>query len=258
MTVPPGTYSIRATRRGYQVSMSMAGPPQITVKPGEDLLPLAISLVPAAVISGRIVDERNRPVPRASVEAIGRYSQASAMADDLGRFRIANLSSKWYLIKAKIGEVGLAPEVRTDGTAEVNYGTTYYPNSLSPGAAVQVQAQAGQETSDIVVRLKPAPIVRVSGVVAGVPAGASNIAVHLGPDHGRPGTNGFGKPLYRLAIGSGIAPDPRTNAPTEITTSIALHCRSTLRTNRQSRLDCSTRFKSQWKCHRGTIVRKTG
>jgi hypothetical protein len=177
--VPPGTYSVAVTHRLYVANTKIESPTQVTVKAGDNLSALNIQLVPASVISGRIVDEKNHPVPGELVEAFGPTIQKSVQSDDLGRFRIAGLSSSHYLVKARSYNSPLPPEIRTDGTVEINYAATYYPNALNPESAVQVQTQPGRETSNIVIKMKTTPIVRVSGMVVGSPPGSGNVSMSL-------------------------------------------------------------------------------
>jgi hypothetical protein len=184
LSVPPGAYSVATTHRGYQPSMNFPSAPQITVKAGEDLADLTVRLIPSAVIIGQVVDDKNRPLHGASVEAIGEDSRESALSDDRGRFRIAGLSSESFLVKAKLNGMLTIPEIRTDGTVPINYGSTYYPSAPSPESAVAVQTHAGHETADIVIKLKPAPLVRISGIVTGNPPGSTGISLAVGSQNG--------------------------------------------------------------------------
>ncbi len=179
LSIPPGTYSVAAIHRGYQPSTNFPSAPSITIKSGEDATDVVVKLVPSAVISGQVVDVKDQPMPNVSVEAIGEDSSGSTLSDDHGRFRVAGLSSARFLVKAKNNGI-LPPEIRTDGTVQVNYGTTYYPSAVAPESAVPVQTQAGRETADIIIKMKPAPLVRVSGTIAGVPPGDMRISLSLG------------------------------------------------------------------------------
>ncbi len=183
LAVPPGNYSLTASCRGYQGPITFPSSPQITVKAGEDSSDVAVKLVPSAVISGQVVDGKNQPVPNAWVKAIGEDSSGSGLSDDLGRFRITNLAGSRFLVKARINE-SLPPEIRTDGTIQVNYGSTYYPSSLSPQSAVPVATQAGRETADVVIKMKPAPLVRVSGAVTGNPPGDPRLSFAIASETG--------------------------------------------------------------------------
>ncbi len=183
LAVPPGTYSVTASCRGYQGSISFPSTPQITVMAGEAPGDVVIKLAPWAVISGQVVDEMNRPVSNAWVEVIGEDSRGGALSDDLGRFRIAGLSSSRFLVKARNNE-SLPPEIRTDGTVQVNYGATYYPSALSPESAAPVTTHAGHETADIIIKMKPAPLVRVSGALTGNPPEDTGVSLAIGSETG--------------------------------------------------------------------------
>jgi protocatechuate 3,4-dioxygenase beta subunit len=73
----------------------------------------------------------------------------------------------------------LPPEIRTDGTVEVNYAQTYYPNSRTEKGAGRVEVQAGAEIGGIGIQLVRAPIVGVSGTVAGMPRGAERMMIEM-------------------------------------------------------------------------------
>jgi uncharacterized GH25 family protein len=182
-----GTYAATAEHRGYSpVSGSWPNgsdrePKELTLKAGEEVKDFALQLVPYAVISGRVVDANGVPVDKATVGAINGVPSHSAETDDRGQFRIGGLSSGRYLIKALIGG-RMPPEVRTDGTVEINYAPTYHPGSPTAESAQPVQARAGEETSGIEIKLLPAPVLHVSGTVATV-GKAKSLDVFLDSTH---------------------------------------------------------------------------
>jgi hypothetical protein len=122
-----------------------------------------------------------------SVEAVGGGSHRFAETDDRGEFRIGGLRAGRYLVKTvqtRESDLG-PPEIRTDGTAELNYIPTYYPSSANAKSATPVEARAGEETGGIEIKLAPAPILRVSGTVSNVPQNYAGAGVTLDGGHGQ-------------------------------------------------------------------------
>ena len=103
----------------------------------------------------------------------------NAVTDDKGQFRIGGLPAGKYRVKAMPMNMGLPPEIRTDGTVEVHYAQTYYPNSRTEKGAGRVEVQAGAEVGGIGIQLIRAPIVGVSGTISAMPRGADRVMIEL-------------------------------------------------------------------------------
>jgi hypothetical protein len=183
--IAPGKYRVTVERSGYlPVSGDRASESGIALKAGEQISDAVFKLIPACVISGRVLDQTDSPMQDVLVEAIGP-ALAKAETNDRGEFRISGLATGNYVVKASPQVEPLPPEIRTDGTLEVNYGPTFYPGSLSAKYAVPVTTQAGVESDRIDIKLKPTPIVRVSGTVSGIPREARDVWVEFDHSHGR-------------------------------------------------------------------------
>ncbi len=123
-----------------------------------------IALIPAAVITGKIVDDEGFPV-ESSVSAM-RYGMekgerkleliALAQSDDLGRYRLSNLAAGRYWIRAGSGSAG---------NWDRRYVARYYPGTLRPEDSGQVDAEAGQEQAGIDIQLTRYGGVTLSGRV---------------------------------------------------------------------------------------------
>jgi len=163
--IAPGKYEMVVERRGYGPLADEQENRKSLLKPGDEIKDVALQLVPDAVISGRVLDAKGVSMERVFVEAVGGGSPRFAVTDDHGEFRIGGLRAGRYLVKtAPMSESDLGPpEIRTDGTAELNYIPTYYPSSPNAKSATPVEARAGEETGGVDIKLAPAPILRVSG-----------------------------------------------------------------------------------------------
>jgi hypothetical protein len=198
--VPAGSYFVQVYRVGFLPSSALQSD-QINLQPEENLKDLRITLLPSAVISGHVLDEKDHPVANAAVQLMGENNNVGSQANDRGEFRIGGLAPGSYLVRALVLRTG-PPEIRTDGTREINYQPTFYPASLLAAQAVPVQAEAGQETSDIDIKLKEAPIVRVSGQITGLPPGAEQVTVQIENEQVQNALiNGDQFTIWRLAPG---------------------------------------------------------
>src|SRR5262249_22823498 len=64
-----------------------------------------------------------------------------------------------------------------------HHASTYYPASLDARSAVRLDVRPAAELTGADIRLIRTPIVRIEGRISGVPPGAQNVFVSLGP-HG--------------------------------------------------------------------------
>ena len=110
----PGKYQLRANRVGYVTSEYGQRKPNDpgavrTLRAGQVLKDLVFRLVPAAVISGRIMDEDAEPLPGITVCALREvYSEgkrnlrtaAAVETNDLGEYRLYGLPPGRYFVSA--------------------------------------------------------------------------------------------------------------------------------------------------------------
>jgi uncharacterized protein (DUF2141 family) len=154
--LPAGTYGVSVWRNGF----SEFSPHEdrdsegryITVKPGQKLESLDLRLNPTGVIAGQVSDEDQEPVQGLEVFALrvnfqeGGRKQVSAsgqtVTDDLGNFRLSNLTPGSYYVSAgglihqSMREVGL----KQGPAGDMHYRNTLYPEtpSLDEAQALRV------------------------------------------------------------------------------------------------------------------------
>ena len=174
----PGNYSMAIDKTGFTQAAAF---PRIILQPGDKKEDLKLKLVPTGSISGRVVTPEGTPVENAAVKVVAGASGfgSNTRTDEKGQFRIGGLSAGKYRVRASPESLPLPPEIRTDGTKEVHYAATYYPGALLPRDATSAEVRAGTDTSGIDIRLVRTPIVRVSGSVTGLPAGAQNVSIDV-------------------------------------------------------------------------------
>jgi hypothetical protein len=173
-----GSYKATAERVGFAETMNTRERVLIALKAGDDKSDIEIKLVPTGVITGYVTDADGEPVQGVSVAAQGANNAEYADTNEKGQFRIGGLAPGKYRVHASSGDMmGGRPEIRTDGTAEVHYASTYYPGVLTEKEAGIVTVQPGGESAGVEIRLLNAPFVRVSGRVVGVHPGAEDVNI---------------------------------------------------------------------------------
>lgn len=140
----PGSYMLRAERRGYA---TLTRARTFTVQPGQTISDVVFKMTPQAVISGRILDADGDPLENAGVSALretynrnGRQwtTIRSARTDSQGSFRISGLPPGRFILSAGARNYGI---------------TTYYPGSLDLLGASAIAAGAGSELSGMDIRV---------------------------------------------------------------------------------------------------------
>jgi len=165
--VAAGTYFVTVDRTGFVSSSPDTEEAGIkrTLKDGEEVGDLIIRLMPAGMISGRVLKPDGEAVETARVWVFGNRDHGMAITDNKGEFRVGGLKPGWYFACAEQKREQVLPEIRTDGSAEPNLVSTCYPSTVDPRAATPVLLRSGAEIAAIEIRLKSLPIVRVSGIV---------------------------------------------------------------------------------------------
>jgi hypothetical protein len=172
--IDPGRYSVAIDKTGFITTSDV---PMMNLQPGDSKDDLKFKLTPCGSIVGRVLTAEGDPVDNAMV-VIENYP-SNTTTDEKGQYRLGGLAPGKYRIRATIQDIGMLPEIRTDGTKEVHYAPTYHPSALLPESATRVEARAGSETTGIDIRMVRTPIVRISGMVAGLPPGTQDAHIEL-------------------------------------------------------------------------------
>ena len=184
--IAPGRYEqLVAERAGYARqaygarSNPLSGTP-LVLSAGQQMKDLVFKLSPDAVISGRVLDDEGEAMPGAMVLALRATYQrgertwlplGSAQVNDLGEFRLANLTAGRYVVVAApklvpssaLGVSSAAPTAAPERDSVA----TYYPRVASANDAVPVEVASGSETKGIDIRMLQVQTVRVRGKISG-------------------------------------------------------------------------------------------
>lgn len=177
--VRAGTHTLLVDKPGFfQVNRGReSGARQVTVRPGQDVQGITVTLVKGGVISGRIVDDLGQPLDQLQVSALrwGRAMDGSRalvpagaidLSDDHGQFRLFGLAPGDYAVMA------VRPDPRPEGFDAMALGSPAGPSHLPiyfPGTRFQSEARfvtidPGREEV-VNFSWEPVRAVRVSGGV---------------------------------------------------------------------------------------------
>jgi hypothetical protein len=180
--LPPGEYRVLADRTGFSSVVYGAKTrgefgTLISLTAGQRMTGLKLRLRPQAVIAGRVVDENGEPASNARVAAsFSRYFRGrrqltiagTAVADDLGEYRIFGIEPRRYYVSATPGlsmASRLSEGLVANPQPEKAYVTTYYPGATDPRLAAHVDVAAGSVIQNRNIKLAKMLVVRVRGRV---------------------------------------------------------------------------------------------
>jgi hypothetical protein len=180
--VRPGLYLLSSRGVGLgvgsnRVAFGQRSPAErgglITVQAGA-VLDIDLTLPPAAVISGRIVDEYGDPMENAHVrvERIefkgrrrlsgavgGMFGGPSRQTNDLGRYRVFGLPPGRYVVSAVVGET--VPGWQTADWP--GYARTYFPSTPVPDEGQTVEVGQGEDRLNVDITLLRGHVARIAG-----------------------------------------------------------------------------------------------
>src|ERR1017187_9772052 len=179
--LPSGRYVASADRIGFVMLPKTVSALNFNfpLAAGDKKEDLNLILPPAGAIIGRVLDAAGDPVANAMVRAEGSEGGETAATDEQGRYRIGPLRPGKYRVHASARPSQFSSEVRTDGTEDVHYSATYYPDSLARASARRLDVGPAAEVSGIDIRLVRTGILSVSGKVSGMPGGIAHTRIEV-------------------------------------------------------------------------------
>lgn len=184
-----GRYRLSASRNGYldsgrRASLSQGSATMVTVGMGQSVDGVLVRLIRTGVISGRITNERDEPMPGVVVQTLRTSFRTghrelsesrSGFTDDRGDFRIWDLAPGTYYLKA------VNPRTWDRGPAPAqSYVPVFYPGVYDPAQGQTLQLRAGEELGSINLSLSPLRTLHIKGRVltsAGIPAKGAQVSL---------------------------------------------------------------------------------
>lgn len=185
--LPAGGVGIEAMKAGFSSNggggSERRGFVSMELKAGDDRSDVELVLVPWSTVTGRVVDEYGDPVQGARLQLMrvrherGRQRLVAAGAgvrstNDLGIYRLWDVTPGRYLVSATVGEVQ---------SAELpGYGRSYYPGVADPAASQYVIVPASGEVTGIDITLVRQETFKISGRLldaSGQPTGAGSLTL---------------------------------------------------------------------------------
>lgn len=177
--VPPGQYWVITRHDGFFGVSTGTRPPSETASVAvsvatQPVADIVISMVPGALISGRVRDSAGRPQPNVNVQVFTISYQtnqpilqpvAAKTTDDRGEYRLFWFGPGDYFVAATPRQ-GAAPP-----NPQEAYVKSFYPNAATITRAIPVSVKVGDERSGIDIEIQAVPSLKVSGqVVSTLPA----------------------------------------------------------------------------------------
>jgi protocatechuate 3,4-dioxygenase beta subunit len=188
--LPAATYTIRPIAPSFVLEQESTDNNSVVVSEGENVEGINFSMVPGAVITGRITDADGKPlieqrvllIPIGATKFDGR--SFDVRTDDRGIYRAFGLRAGKYKVS-----VGQNESLPIPGDAGPYYRQTFYPsvNEFEKAATIDVKEGSEATNIDIVVG-PPVSMYKVTGRIldaeTGKPLFNINYGVYQGHDHG--------------------------------------------------------------------------
>jgi hypothetical protein len=226
--VAAGQYRLNGGKTGfadqeYGARLNPNSGALLKVSAGEAVKDVTFKLVPNAVIGGRVVDQDGEPMPNLMVAVLRngyvrgkrQWTQADGtQTNDRGEFRIGNLRSGRYIVRAAdmnigIGLAGVSKDAMPD-QPETAYAATYSGNTVDLERAAPIEVRMGEDRRGADVQMLKSTTVRVRGKVVGAPDGKVLMVMLLRKSAGGAvfGPSGFGivQPTDATFEIKGVAP----------------------------------------------------
>lgn len=222
--LPAGTYTVRATLTGHisgTYGQKQPGKPgtSIVLAAGQQLKDVSFTIAKGGVISGVVLDEKNRPSIDTPVRVMRWIIQSgerilitagTGTTDDRGMYRIYNLRPGDYVVSAvprnTTGEVFTA-EIDSGGRIfggvgtserEQGYASVFFPGTIQLSTAQTVRVGIAEEQLGIDFAMQRVSLSTINGQVV-VPNGQNPATVEVRLLQSESGALGIGQQTTRLS-----------------------------------------------------------
>ena len=184
--LPAGTYTIRPIAPSFVLEEGSIND-SFVVSEGENIEGVNFSMIPGAVITGKITDADGKPLieQQISVLPIGATSLNGRMfdwrTDDRGIYRAFGLPAGKYKVS-----VGQNESLPLPGDVGPHYRQTFYPSVNEFEKATTIDVKEGSEATNIdIVVGRPVSMYKVSGRILDAETGKPLVNVNYGIYQGR-------------------------------------------------------------------------
>ena len=206
-----GKYSVQVRREGYFTDQGNPLPnlvARVTIEPSRSHQ-IVVTLIPGAIISGRVTDTDGRPLPGVQMSAMKlQYDEGRPVfsagtqpvaTNESGEYRIAWLAPGEYYLRAEFAN-----------PSQLFAKRTYYPGTTDSLAATTLTVRGGESMEGTNLLIPILPMVRLSGEVLteGMPSTGTVRTFYLLPEDGRP------QESYPFELRNLVAPPPGRENPT--------------------------------------------
>lgn len=175
--LPAATYSVTVERIGFVMPFENGRRGvSFPLRAGDSKSDVRLKLTPTGAILGRVVDSDGNPMEGVRVAAetggVNSMRGTAAVTDARGQYRIGSLEPGRYRVRATFFTLPFPPEIRTDGSEEVRHVSTYHPAAIEAKSSPRLDIRSGADLAGIDIKMQRLPMVRISGVVTGMPPAA--------------------------------------------------------------------------------------
>lgn len=180
--VEPGQYTLSGNRSGflnasYGAKTANDQGTVITLSAAQQLTDISLALTPQAVITGKVVDGDGDPVSGGMVQVlVGTWMRGKLhytprggnQINDLGEYRIPNLSpGKYYILAQSMNHGPVPQEPAAQGKPDMRLIRTFYPGAVTFSGATPIDIKAGQDATGVDIRMQSSQTYHIRGKVAG-------------------------------------------------------------------------------------------
>lgn len=177
--LPPGDYRLSGEKSGflrtnYGARTASSRGSLISVASGTEQKDLLLRVIPAATLSGRVIDEDGEPMEGAVASILLRAESGGAIrwenrlrpvaTNERGEFRISGIPPGPVRLSVQYKRVLPAADRSKE---EFGYPATYFPGVDSINQAQTLQLQPGQELSGLQIAMRPIRVYRIKGRYTG-------------------------------------------------------------------------------------------
>jgi hypothetical protein len=175
--IDPGTYQVSASLNGFvNFRYWDAAGRNLTLTPRQKVDNLSLTLAPAGVISGRVVNANGDPMAGYYVtplvykyvggERVLVEAQGSPVSNDAGSYRVTGLPPGRYYLEAAPGATSSDAEIdRSARPRQEDYVRSFYPAAMDAAGAAPVQVAPGQTLTGLDITVVKARSTFVSGTI---------------------------------------------------------------------------------------------